>query len=86
MTSADSDPDDLDAARGFDSDELATCVRVLTLLGGGARASGGGGADDDAETGGTADDASANTGDANDGDALVMPAGGSSCLRAEPAQ
>tara|TARA_B110000008_G_scaffold72760_1_gene73910 strand:- start:260 stop:2152 length:1893 start_codon:yes stop_codon:yes gene_type:complete len=57
MTSADSDPDDLDAARGFDSDELATCVRVLTLLGGGASASGGGGADDDAETGGTADDA-----------------------------
>jgi hypothetical protein len=47
MTSADSDPDDLDAARGFDSDELATCVRVLTLLGGGARASGGGGADRD---------------------------------------
>ena len=42
MTSADSDPDDLDAARGFDSDELATCVRVLTLLGRGASASGGG--------------------------------------------
>ena len=36
--------------------------------------------------GGTADDAAANTGDANDDDALVLPAGGSSCLRAEPAQ
>ena len=39
MTSADSDSD-IDAARGFDEDELATCVRVLTLLGGGASARG----------------------------------------------
>ena len=58
MTSADSDSD-IDAARGFDKDELATCVRVLTLLGGGASARGGGGADaNDGEKGGTADDAS----------------------------
>ena len=58
MTSADSDSD-IDAARGFDKDELATCVWVLTLLGGGASARGGGGADaNDGEKGGTADDAS----------------------------